>query len=109
MRIGITFKIVFLVVSPVIASALAVLIAGRMAFEDGFSKEYDANIVAFAKVGAYRIPLAGAAKAQAVRPNVVAGLASCNDALLARPGCPVARVSTAGGGKGSSGAFFRAF
>ena len=76
MRIGITFKIVFLVVSSVIASALAVLIAGRMAFEDGFSKEYDTNIVAFAKVGADRIravdaALAGAAKAQAVRPRTV--------------------------------------
>ena len=103
MRIGITFKIVFLVVSSVIASAVAVLFAGRMAFENGFSKEYDVNIVAFAKVGADRIravdaALAGAAKAQAVRPNVVAGLASGNAALLSRLGEDLVAVGGQVGG-----------
>ncbi|WP_300158301.1 methyl-accepting chemotaxis protein [Solidesulfovibrio sp.] len=102
MRIGITSKVVFLVVSSVVASAAAVLLAGRMAFEQGFSKEYDQNIQAFARVGADRVQslgaaLTGAAKAQAVRPNVIGGLAEGNAALLARLGRDLLAVGQVSG------------
>ena len=74
MRIGITLKIIVLVVSSVIIASLAIVVAGRFAFETGFSKEYDDNIQAFQRVGADRLEslraqFAHLAPGQAVRPT----------------------------------------
>jgi methyl-accepting chemotaxis protein len=91
MRIGITVKIVFLVISSVVVASLAVVIAGRFAFEEGFTAEYDQNILAYKNVAADRIDslrgqLLNLAKGQAVRPNVIGGVDSGNVELLTRLG-----------------------
>ncbi|UJX42229.1 cache domain-containing protein [Desulfovibrio sp. JY] len=89
MRIGITPKIVVLVVSAVIIASIAVFVSGRMAFERGFTKEYDQTIEAFKNVGAdsiltLRTQLRTLAKTQAVRPNVIAGISGGDVSLLSR-------------------------
>ena len=91
MRIGITVKIVFLVISSVVVASLAVVIAGRFAFEEGFTAEYDQSILAYKNVAADRIDslrgqLLNLAKGQAVRPNVIGGVDSGNVELLTRLG-----------------------
>jgi len=101
MRIGITSKIIFLIVSSVIISCLTILFAGRFAFEAGFSKEYDTNINAFYNVGAARIEAQRAqyaqlARGQAVRPNVINGVSETDKALLARLGQDLVGVGQAG-------------
>ena len=50
--LGITSKIVLLIVSSVVISSLAVLLAGRFSFESGFLKEYQHTIGAYKNVGA---------------------------------------------------------
>ena len=102
MRLGITHKIVLLTASAVVVSALVVLVSGRLAFQDGFSKEYDAAIAAFARVGEDRVAnvsaaLANTAKTQAVRPNVVAGLATGNAAQLSQFAKDILSVGQADG------------
>jgi methyl-accepting chemotaxis protein len=101
MRIGITLKIIFLVVSSVIISCLAILYSGKIAFETGFSKEYTDNIQAFYNVGAARIATQQSqfgqlARGQAIRPNVVNGLAGADKALLERLGLDLVGVGQAG-------------
>ena len=101
MRIGITLKIIVLVVSSVIISSLAIVVAGRFAFETGFSKEYDDNIQAFQRVGADRLEslrtqFSHLARAQSVRPNVIGGVAGADKALLARLGQDLVAVGQAG-------------
>ncbi|MHC1791052.1 methyl-accepting chemotaxis protein [Solidesulfovibrio sp.] len=101
MRIGITLKIVVLVIASVIVASCIVVLAGRFAFESGFSQEYDANIRAFAQVGTDRIGALRSqygqlAKGQALRPNVIEGIASGNRALLTRLGTDLAGVGQAG-------------
>jgi len=101
MRIGITVKIVVLVVSSVIVASLAVVLAGRFAFENGFSQEYDHNIQAFKNVGAdraeaLRSQYLNLARGQAVRPNVVEGVNAANKELLARLGQELVNVGQTG-------------
>ena len=101
MRIGITTKIIVLVISSVIVSCLTILYAGRFAFESGFSKEYDANIKAFYNVGtahieALRTQFGQLARGQAVRPNVINGVAGADKALLERLGQDLVGVGQAG-------------
>jgi methyl-accepting chemotaxis protein len=91
MRIGITSKIVVLVVSCVVIASLAVFVSGRIAFKQGFTEEYDHTIAAYKNVGAQRIEtirvqLQMLAQAQAVRPNVIAGLGTNDATLLNRLG-----------------------
>jgi methyl-accepting chemotaxis protein len=101
MRIGINLKIIFLVVSSVIVASLAVVMAGRFAFETGFSKEYDDNIQAFQRVGADRLEslraqFAQLARGQAVRPNVIGGVSGPDKALLSRLAQDLVGVGQAG-------------
>ncbi|WP_300160156.1 methyl-accepting chemotaxis protein [Solidesulfovibrio sp.] len=102
MRLGIMHKVVLLIASSVAVAALAVFLSGRMAFKQGFSKEYDTAIAAFAKVGEDRVTnvsaaLANTAKTQAVRPNVVAGLATGNAAQLSQFARDILSVGQADG------------
>ncbi|MYL84686.1 HAMP domain-containing protein [Desulfovibrio aerotolerans] len=101
MRIGITAKIIVLIISSVIISCLSILFAGRFAFEAGFSKEYDESIKAFYNVGTDGIArlhtqYGQLARGQAVRPNVINGLAGADKALLARLGHDLVGVGQAG-------------
>jgi methyl-accepting chemotaxis protein len=101
MRIGITQKIIILVISSVLVSSLAIVLAGRMSFEAGFSKEYDANIRSFQRVGADRLDMLRTqftqlASGQAVRPNVINGLAGADKALLEKLGRDLVGVGQAG-------------
>jgi methyl-accepting chemotaxis protein len=91
MRIGITLKIIVLVVSSVVVASIAVVVAGRFSFEDGFSKEYAQSIKAYKNVGADRIDELrnqglNLAKGQAVRPNVIDGVVTGNAAKLSTLG-----------------------
>ncbi|WP_075355341.1 methyl-accepting chemotaxis protein [Desulfovibrio sp. DV] len=101
MRVGITVKIVMMIILSVVVSCLTILYAGKFAFENGFSKEYDENIKAFYNVGAARIDAQRAqygllAKGQAVRPNVINGVAGPDKALLERLGQDLVGVGQAG-------------
>ncbi len=102
MRIGITVKIIVLVVSAVIVASVAVVLSGRFAFEKGFSQEFDHNIQAFKNVGqdrcdSLRVQQYNLARGQAVRPNVIEGVSAANKELLARLGQELVKVGQTGG------------
>ncbi|WP_231583837.1 methyl-accepting chemotaxis protein [Desulfovibrio sp. TomC] len=90
-----------MIVSSVVISCLAILYAGRVAFESGFSKEYEENIRSFYNVGAARIEAQRAqygqlARGQAVRPNVINGVAGADKDLLQKLGQDLVGVGQAG-------------
>jgi len=102
MRIGITIKIIVLVISSVIVASIAVAISGKFAFESGFSKEYDQMIRAYKNVAADRIDLLRSqaldlSKEQVLRPTVINALETKNAATLTRLGKDLLGVGEASG------------
>ncbi|QLA15396.1 HAMP domain-containing protein [Desulfolutivibrio sulfoxidireducens] len=96
-RINISFKLVFLVVASVLVSGTSALVASYYSVGQGFEESFTESVRVDQKVVQDRIERMlsdsrGLAQAQAVRPNVIAGVASGDRELLRKLGQDLMRT-----------------
>jgi len=90
-RINISFKLVFLVMASVLVSGASALVASYYSVGDGFEESFTEAIGSDQKVIQDRVDrmladYTGLAQSQAVRPNVINGVATADSALLKKLG-----------------------
>jgi methyl-accepting chemotaxis protein len=90
-RINISFKLVFLVMASVFVSGASALVASYYSVGDGFEEAFTSAIRSDQKVVQDRVErmkadYVGLAQSQAVRPNVINGVATADTALLQKLG-----------------------
>jgi methyl-accepting chemotaxis protein len=90
-RINISFKLVFLVMASVIVSGVSALVASYYSVGEGFESAFTDSIRSDQKVVQDRVErmmadYVGLAQSQAVRPNVINGVATADHGLLKKMG-----------------------
>ncbi|KUG29562.1 methyl-accepting chemotaxis protein [hydrocarbon metagenome] len=91
MRINISFKLVFLVVASVLVSGASALVASYYSVGQGFEESFTEAVRSDQKVVQDRVErmladYSGLAQGQAIRPNVINGVATADKALLKKLG-----------------------